>query len=138
MGKAILGLGQELKADDGVGRYVINGLKRNKSKHTLIYSDVPENAFTKLRKTKISSLTIVDAADFSGKPGEIKITSAMKEKSQLSTHSTSITKLLRYINQSIGITDITLVLIQAKSLEFGKEMSDEVKAAGDTVVKLLL
>ena len=137
MKRAILGLGEETKADDGVGNYVIDELKKRKSKHILLYSNVPENAFTKLRGKGINSLTIIDAADFSGRPGQIKIMSGFKEKTQLSTHSTSLTKLVKYINQSVGIKDISLILIQPKSLEFGEKMSHEVKTAGDMIVDLL-
>jgi hydrogenase 3 maturation protease len=137
MKKAILGLGEELKADDGVGKYVIDKLKKRKIKHLLLYSNVPENAFTALRKKGIGELTIVDAADFSGKPGEIRIVSDFKETVRLSTHSTSISKMVDYIKKSIGIKHITIILIQAKSLEFGKEMSPEVKQAGDMVIDLL-
>ncbi len=137
MRKAILGLGEELKADDGVGKYIVDELKKRKIKHLLLYSNVPENAFTALRKKEIEELTIVDAADFSGKPGEIRIMSDFKETVRLSTHSTSISKMVDYIKKSIGIKHVTIVLIQAKSLEFGEEMSLEVKAAGDMVVDLL-
>jgi hydrogenase 3 maturation protease len=137
MKKAILGLGEELKADDGVGKYVIDKLKKRKSKHLLLYSSVPENAFTKLRNKDIGELTIVDAADFSGRPGEIRIVSDFKETIRLSTHSTSVSKMVDYIKKSIGIKHVTIILIQAKSLEFGEEMSPEVKQAGDMVIDLL-
>ena len=137
MRKAILGLGEELKADDGVGKYIVDELKKRKIKHLLLYSNVPENAFTALRSKGIGELSIVDAADFSGKPGEIRIMSDFKETVRLSTHSTSISKMVDYIKKSIGIKHVTIVLIQAKSLEFGEEMSLEVKAAGDMVVDLL-
>lgn len=134
--KAVLGLGEELKADDGVGKYVIDRLEAKGSKHVLIYSPVPENAFTRLRKG-IDALTIVDAADFSGRPGELRIVKEFKERDRLSTHSTSLSNIVKYIRDSIGIKDITLVLIQAKSLEFGEEMSPEVKEAGNKIVDLL-
>ena len=137
MKKAILGLGEELKADDGVGKYIVDELKKRKTKHLLLYSSVPENAFTTLRKREIGELTIVDAADFSGKPGEIRIVSDFKETVRLSTHSTSISKMVDYIKKSIGIKHVTIVLIQAKSLEFGEKMSSEVKQAGDMVIDLL-
>jgi hydrogenase maturation protease len=137
MKKAILGLGEEAKADDGVGKYVIDGLKKRKSRHLLLYSEVPENAFSKLRNKDIGELTIVDAADFSGKPGEIRVMSEFKEAVRLSTHSTSASNLVRYIKKSIGIKHVTLVLVQAKRLEFGKKMSPEVRQAGDMVVDLL-
>jgi hydrogenase 3 maturation protease len=137
MRKAILGLGEELKADDGVGKYVIDELQKRKSKHLLLYFSVPENAFAVLRRNKVKELTIVDAADFSGKPGEIKVLDSVKEKARLSTHSTSLSKVADYIKKSIGVKEITIILIQAKSLEFGAEMSPEVKQAGDMVVELL-
>ena len=132
---AVLGLGEELKADDGIGKYVIDRLRGRKSKNLLLHSSVPENAFTRLRG--VDSLTIIDAADFSGRPGEIRIVKELKERDRLSTHSTSLSNLVKYIKQSIGIKDITLILIQAKSLEFGEEMSEEVKEAGEKVIQLL-
>ncbi len=137
MRKAILGLGEEQKADDGVGKYVIDELKKRKTKHPLLYFSVPENAFTTLRKKRIGELTIVDAADFSGRPGEIRILSDFKETIRLSTHSTSISKMVDYIKKSIGIKHVTTILIQAKSLEFGEKMSSEVKQAGNMVIDLL-
>lgn len=133
--KAVLGLGEELKADDGIGKYVIDRLKERKNRQLLLHSSVPENAFIKLRG--VDSLTIIDAADFSGRPGEIRIVKELKERDRLSTHSTSLSTLVKYIKESIGIKDITLILIQAKSLEFGGEMSEEVKEAGEKIVQLL-
>jgi len=137
MKKAVLGLGEELKADDGVGRYVIERLKKRKSDRLLLFSSVPENAFASLRGKGITELAIVDAADFSGRPGEIKIAKDIKEQIRLSTHSTSISKLVAYIRKSIGIENITLILVQAKNLEFGEEMSLEVRKAGDEIIELL-
>jgi hydrogenase 3 maturation protease len=133
--KAVLGLGEEMKGDDGVGKYIIDSLKKRGSSCLLVYSSVPENAFNKLRGKNIDELTIIDAADFGGKPGEIKRVADFKEKSRLSTHSTSIPKLVRYMKESIGISDIVILLVQAKSLEFGAEMSIEVKKAGDEIVR---
>lgn len=134
--KAVLGLGEGLKADDGIGRYVIDRLRKMKTGHLLIHSSVPENSFAQLRKG-VDSLTIVDAADFSGEPGEIREVRDFNEVVQLSTHSTNLSRLVRYIRESIGIKDVTLILIQAKSLEFGGKMSPEVRAAGERVVRLL-
>ena len=137
MKEAVLGLGEKIKADDGVGRYVVDKLRRKKDKRLLLHSPVPENAFNKLRGKGIEKLTIVDAADFNGQPGEFIEVTGFNERARLSTHSTSITNLVRYIRESIGIKDVSILLVQAKNLDFGGKMSPEIKMAGDKIVELL-
>jgi hydrogenase 3 maturation protease len=137
MKTAVLGLGEEIKGDDGIGKYVIDRLRKKKISYLLVYSSVPENAFVKLRGKQIDKLIIVDAADFSGRPGEFRIIKNFSEQKRLSTHSTSISNIMKYIKKSIGIADIELIAIQVKSIGFGSRMSKEVRKAGDTIVGLL-
>ena len=137
MEEAVLGVGNEMKSDDGVGKYIIDSLKKAGTKKLLVYGGTaPENVFHRLRG--ISSLFIVDAGDFSGTPGEIKATTSIPEDLAVSTHSTSIKAMVTYLKRGLNIGKITVILIQPKSLSFGSRLSREVKDAADRVVRMLL
>ncbi|MDW8021221.1 MAG: hydrogenase maturation protease, partial [Nitrososphaerota archaeon] len=76
-----------------------------------------------------------DAADFGGKPGEIRILSPEEASGTVvSTHTIPLNAIL----EVAGIKAPSYVVgIQAVKLGFGEEMSDPVKDAGKIIVEFL-
>lgn len=136
MKEAVLLLGNELKSDDSVGKYITDRLRKKNTKKLLVYGGIaPENSFHKLRG--VSALYIVDSGEFGGRPGEIRIFKGFPENLAISTHTTNMAKIVRYLKMSLGIKKIRIILIQPKTLSFGSSLSPEVSEAADRVVDLL-
>ncbi len=136
--EAVVGIGNELKGDDGFAFFVLKELERQGSEKMLLWGgNSPEGVLHKLRGKKIEKLWIVDAAEFGGKAGEITETEKLPDKIVLSTHSTSIEQFVRYIKEEIEIPEVRLLLVQAKSIEFGDEMSEEVRKAVEEAVSII-
>jgi hydrogenase 3 maturation protease len=124
----ILGVGNELRGDDGVGVYIARKLKK---KNVINAGVAPENFVGKIRKMKPRRIVIFDALDFGGEPGEVKIIDAKKtEGLKISTHSLP----LSFFCQLFEKKEIYLVGIQPKGNEFGSEMSKEVKKAANKLI----
>ena len=133
MKTVVIGVGNELKADDGIGLRVAKELQKElASKDTLVIpAEVPENHIQPIAKFRPEMLVLVDSADFKGKAGDIR---AIKDdeisKVFTNTHSVPLILLLEAIRKQSPKTRTIFIGIQPKSNEFGKPMSREVRQAG--------
>ena len=139
---AVLGIGNDLKGDDGVGWYVVDKLSREFGKDEnllLLKTSVPENHVKEIADFAPKMLIIVDAADFGKRPGAIKIIKGYQIKeSFVSTHTTPLTLFLRLYQADQPVKKpLTIIGIQKKSNEFGQPMSREVRKSGDIVAKII-
>jgi hydrogenase 3 maturation protease len=131
-GKVVLvGVGNELRGDDGIGVYIA---RRLKGKNVINAGVAPENFIGKIKRMKPERIIIFDALDFGGKPGGVKIVDARKTGGlKVSTHSLP----LSFFCKLFGKTGIYLVGIQPKSNEFGSGMSGEVSMSAENLIKKL-
>jgi hydrogenase 3 maturation protease len=139
---AILGLGNDLKGDDGVGWYIIDKLSKEFGKDEnllLIKTSVPENHVREIKDFAPHLLIIIDAADFKEKPGTIKYISEYNiSHSLISTHTTPLTLFLHLYQSDQPVKkDVIIIGIQRKSNEFGQPLSRPVKRAGNILVDLI-
>jgi hydrogenase 3 maturation protease len=130
-----MGIGNELKADDGIGLRVAKELQKDglQNKETMIIpADVPENWIQPIAKFRPELLVLVDTADFRGKAGEIR---AIKDdeisKVFTNTHSVPLILFLEAIKKQVPKTRTIFIGIQPKTMDFGKPMSREVRLAGN-------
>ena len=91
----VLGIGNELKSDDGIGPFIINKLKNeNIENDNILFIDtktVPENFTGKIRKENPTHLIIVDACLMGLNPGDINIVNRYDFANiGISTHSMSL------------------------------------------------
>ncbi|MBU0532011.1 hydrogenase maturation protease [Candidatus Micrarchaeota archaeon] len=127
----ILCVGNEMKGDDALGRYVYDNIATDRK---LFAGEMPENYISKIRKVDPDVIVIVDAIDFNERPGEIIFSNIEElEGSSLSTHSISLTVMAKMLP---GIK-ILLLGVQPKALEFGQKMSVEVKLGGKQIIEVL-
>ena len=137
--EAVIGIGNELKGDDAFGKLVLDELERRGCRKLLLFGgNSPEGMLHRLRGKKIETLWIVDAADFGGNPGELAVTEKLPEKIVVSTHSTSLAQLVKYVKKEHGVKKTKIVLAQAKNIEFGAAVSEEIKKTVKEAVSLLL
>lgn len=119
----VLGVGNELKSDDGVGPFIINKLKEeNIENKNLLFIDaktVPENFTGKIRKEKPSHLIIIDACLMDLKPGDIQIVNKYEFANiGISTHSMSLSFFVRYLEKD---TDFRIIFIgiEPETMDWG-------------------
>lgn len=134
-----MGVGNELKSDDGVGIYVINHLNELPSKSiTLIDAGtVPENFTGKIRKEQPSHLIIIDACLMNENPGCVRIVE--KEDFNnigISTHSMSLSYFVKYLEQDMDLKTI-FIGIEPKTMDFSNALTPEVKKSAENLIETI-
>lgn len=120
-----------MKADDGLGRYVIDSIT---IENKIFCGEMPENFINRIKSSGSEVIIIVDAVDFDGKPGEVVFAEAEKlDKCSLSTHSLSFSMM----SKMLPGTRIFILGAQPESLEFGKPMSSKAKQGADDIAAVL-
>ena len=148
----ILGIGNELKYDDGVGPFIISELnKLNLNENVLLINaqTVPENFTGKIRKENPSHIILIDACLMGLNPGDYKIVNEDDfVKIGISTHSMSLSYFVKFLNQDnilfIGIEPELLELIDQDSLgsldkdlmDFQGELTENVKRSASEIIEI--
>ena len=137
----VLGVGNELKSDDGVGPFIIKKLQfENIENENIIFIDgktVPENFTGKIRKEKPSHLIIVDACIMNSNPGDMQIVNRHDFVSiGISTHSMSLSFFVRYLEKDTDFK-IMFVGIEPESMDWGENPTPKVEKAADEFIKTL-
>jgi hydrogenase 3 maturation protease len=130
----LLGIGNDLHGDDGIGVYVSKKLCHSEWV-TITAATSPENYGNKIARVNPEKIVIVDAAEMGLKPGSIRL--IPKEKigvAAFSTHSAPLSLFISFL-ENLTKTKIYLVGIQPKTM-YG-QMSDELKNAADEFLHLL-
>lgn len=148
-----MGIGNELKYDDGVGPYIVSKLNQlDLSDDVLLINGqtVPENFTGKIRMENPSHIILIDACLMGLDCGDYRIVD--KEDFAnigISTHSMSLSYFVKFLNQDnilfIGIEPQLLELIDQDSLgvlgadlmDFNGELTENVKKSADEIIELL-
>ena len=149
----ILGIGNELKYDDGVGPFIISELnKLNLNDDILLINaqTVPENFTGKIRIENPSHIILIDACLMGLDPGEFKIVDEEEFTNiGISTHSMSLSYFVKFLNHDnvlfIGVEPQSLELIDQDSLgvlgadlmDFNGCLTSNVEKSAIKIVKLL-
>jgi hydrogenase 3 maturation protease len=133
--RMLLGVGNTLKGDDGVGPYIANNFVCS-DWHVIDCGTAPEN-FTGVVKHHFPSLVmIVDAAMMGKKPGDISLISHDRiSEIGFSTHSLSLALMTEYLLQHK--IDVIIIGIEPLSMELGDEISEVVMSAAEELIKLI-
>ncbi len=128
-----------MKADDGIGPYIIDHLQAlNPPNIELINaSTVPENFITHLIDSNPSFILLIDAALMQAEPGTIRLI----DKTSIggiafSSHQLPLTFFIEYIENSITTT-ILILGIQPFTDEFAQPFSKPVKVAAQSIIDTL-
>jgi len=125
----VIGLGNLLRSDDGVGVHLARALARESwPEHVRILdAGTPGLALLDLVQ-QAKHVLILDAGDFLDPPATVRVFTPdevrkARESSPLSIHQADVLGVLR-LGEALGITvPVTLVAIQPQSLEPGTELS---------------
>lgn len=137
----VLGVGNELKSDDGVGPFIIKKLKdENIENKNLLFIDaetVPENFTGKIRKENPTHLIIVDACLMDSQPGEMQIVNKYEFASiGISTHSMSLSFFVRYLEKDTDFR-IIFVGIEPETMDWGEKPTPVVEKAANDFIETL-
>lgn len=123
----ILGIGNTIRGDDGAGSILA---KRIKGKVPFTVFDAglsPENYLEKIVKVRPNTILIIDAVDFGGRPGEVRLFHyhQIREERFFSTHDISLELLINFLLKG-GVKSIIILAIQPKETKFKNRLSKEV------------
>ncbi len=101
----VVTVGNSLRSDDGVGIYIAKQIKKCKKNIIILNAESkPENIIHKAVQIKPQKVVIIDAADFGGRAGEIRlIKNTDIQNTSLSTHSFSLNIVARIIEEDTGV-----------------------------------
>lgn len=134
----IVGIGNILKGDDGVGPLICQQLRSAKICTELIDAGtVPENYIQPIIKKAPQNLLIIDAIDFGAPPGTISIFKPEQLNSfAFSTHALSPHLFVDLIHQEIDV-DVYIVGIQPAQTQLGQSVSAQVSKAVQSLIDSL-
>jgi len=138
---AVIGLGNPDRADDGAGIVIASKLKEKYPQSVFLETDrsVEGIVLELLERNSIKTFLFLDASDFGGKPGEIKLFSHEDAKRfipAVSTHKVPITFLIEIILKQGR--KAFLLGIQPGSLEFMGKISPAVEKTVSILENLLI
>ena len=133
----IVGVGNTLRGDDGVGPLVCHELKAILPDNVIDAGTVPENYIGKIIKKAPQALVIIDAIDHNAQPGNIRVFRADEINSMaISSHSLSLDLFVDIILNDISPA-VYLVGIQPKHVSLGRPPCPEVSRSARTLVSLI-
>jgi hydrogenase 3 maturation protease len=134
----IVGIGNTLKGDDGVGPLVCQQLQNAKVCAGLIDAGtVPENYIQPIIKKTPQNLIIIDAIDFGALPGKMSIFKPEQLNSSVfSTHTLSPRLFIDLIHQEIDV-DVYIVGVQPAQTQLGQPVSAQVNKAVQLLIDSL-
>ncbi len=129
----ILGVGNVLKGDDAVGPRLCERLSGSLSAVVIDGGTAPENHIRPIQKAEPEVLLIVDAIDFGGSPGQIRLFELAEiTRFAFSTHTLSLHLFIDLL-QGDRPLDVRLVGIQAGPRKLGEGLSPAMQEAVETL-----
>ncbi|MEO0070416.1 MAG: hydrogenase 3 maturation endopeptidase HyCI [candidate division WOR-3 bacterium] len=139
MGKIlIVGVGNRLRCDDGVGSHIVDLFKeRVKDVEVIDAGTVPENYLESITQKRPQRVLIVDACLFDGKPGEFRLFDLESFENlhfpNFSTHTLPLNLIAQLIITKTN-AKVYLLGIQPAQRGFGEKLSPVLSA---TLPKIL-
>lgn len=134
----IITIGNILRSDDGIGPFIAKAVGQLPGNIKIYNVDKnPEKMIDAASDFLPDRIVIIDAANFRGKPGEIReIPSELIPDSALSTHTFPLKAIFKIIEEDTG-AEIHFIGIQPKIMSMGETMSEEVIKAGETIINII-
>lgn len=135
---AILGVGNDLRTDDGLGPFVIQSLDvHHPSVMVENVGSVPEAFARPLAEFGAERVILVDAADMRKEPGHIELVTKDRIGGiAISTHRMPLSLLMTYLEQETGAQTI-LVGVQPQNVAFGEGLTPKIQKVAEELVIVL-
>ena len=126
---AIVGIGNMLKGDDQLGPLLIKKLQGKTRAYLFDCGEVPENYIQPIINANPETIIIVDASDWGGEIGEIRLIKKEEIKNfSFSTHNASLGLFLDYLKSELPLANIIIIGVQAGKRGLMKALSPGVEA----------
>ena len=135
----LVGVGNPMRADDGVGPKIIELLEEKPLNNVLLINSetVPESFTSKVTGYNPTHVLLIDAANFRGKVGDTKlITSGQIGGQAVSTHSLPLTIFINVIENALDL-EVVLLGIQPNTINFFAPMTNEIQASAVSIANTL-
>ncbi len=125
----IVGVGNILKGDDGLGPYLVKRLRGKVRAHLLDGGSAPENYVGKIASLKPDTILVIDACDLGWTPGRMELIEIEAIKNiGYSTHDVSPRVFMNYLKEETR-ADVFMLAIQPREAKLGEGISSPVKGA---------
>jgi hydrogenase 3 maturation protease len=132
-----IGIGNELRSDDGIGPLVIERLRERIDCLCINAGQVPENSFGAIVKEKPDTVVLIDAVQLFMKPGAYQLlTEGDILKTGFSTHTLSPAVFMQYLRE-VSDADVYLLGVQPRSTELGQGLTAPLEDTLDELVNLI-
>lgn len=131
--KAVIGIGNVLRRDDGVGIIILEKISRLCRDHGIDILDFGTASFDLIHKFELyQKVLIIDAAKCGLLPGELMIFNLSKakyiiENNMTSTHEIGLKSLFELVNRFGLKTEIIIAGVETEDQSFGEGLSDPVR-----------
>ena len=135
----IIGVGNPLRGDDGFGPALVAGLQGRTGIKLMDAEEIPEAFLDQAVLLAPDKLLIADAVALGGLPGEAALMppESLGQKIAISTHNLPLLMFIKFFKEQSPKTEVMLLGVQPKGIEFGKELSPEIKKTIDSLVNIL-
>jgi len=140
----VISLGNELRGDDSVGPAVVDHLSKIDPPIPLTLINAGSDAFTILEYLiEDDPVLIIDCAKMGKEPGQIEKfnveeSAIQKIDQSISLHSFGFGEIYQMAKKIGEVTECMLIGVEPRSIEFGEELSDEVKSSIPSIVKMVI
>lgn len=127
----ILGIGNPLKGDDGLGPRIIELLSGRVPERAKLLDcgSSPENFTGLIRRLNPTHVLMVDAARLGARPGAARLVRVERIKGlTVSTHTLPLSVLARYLQETVGAR-VALLGVQPADVGYGRGLTPEVERA---------
>lgn len=132
----ILGVGNEIKGDDGLGPYIAKGL--DSEFIAIDGKSVPEAYAHEVISHSPKVVLIVDAAKMGSRPGSVGLFKKEDVKNlSFSSHSMPLSMLAKHLENNTGCS-VFIIGIEPEDTNFGMNLTDTVKESANDLMKLLI
>jgi hydrogenase 3 maturation protease len=133
----ILGIGNTMRGDDGLGPALIERLQGKVAATLIDAGEVPENYLGPIEAAGAEVILIVDAADLRAAAGDVALIELEQlGKTGISTHNASLGLFASVVQRLTG-ADILVLAVQPMVNAFGAPMSEEVGRTLDRLEEML-
>lgn len=133
----VVGIGNRDRGDDGIGSLIAERLIKEGFENVIDCERTPENYLSKIIEEKPKKIIFIDACDFDGEIGEIRIFKKEEwqnfKKFSLSTHTLPIPLFLSLI-EKLTDSEIYLLGIQVKNTNFSQSLSEELNNLFEEII----
>lgn len=124
----VVGIGNRLCGDDGLGPTLIDAIGARAAYPCFDAGVAPENYLEKIVSTGAEVVCVVDAMDFGGEAGAIRIVAPGDLAAGLSTHALSLELTAEYL-RSRGDVEVWLIAVQPARTDLNSGLSAAVADA---------